>query len=365
MLSERPRNIIVGLTFIAALSLCMYGIVLLGKFQSIGGLRQYPVILMANNANGVGAGAKVEMNGIYSGQIESTWLADNGQGELVAYLKMNIDLNVNIPVSATASLQRPLTMGNPYVDIQATDSKGPFLAKEGRPPVLAAVAAESNLIPKEVFEDIRLLKGDLTTLSHQLGTVAQDLHVLLVYTPPEAVENANPNDPNRPRVNASTAVIRLDRTIASLQQLLGDPKLQGQVRTIVQNIAEASERLKSTLEKVDTMLANANAAATNIGTAVTSAAGAFGSAATQAASTLQATQKDINRVSQQLIETLAQLEKSSRDITSGSGTTGKLVTDPRLYENLVDLSRSLKKTVDDLDFLVNKVKDEGIDLRLK
>jgi ABC-type transporter Mla subunit MlaD len=330
----------------------------------VGALRQYQVILMAENANGVGAGAKVELNGIYIGQVESTWLADNGKGKLVAYIKAMIEINNNIPASATASLDKPVTVGNPSVTIKATDSKGPWLPKDGSA-VLAATAAESSLIPKEVFDDIHLLKADLSTLSHQLGTVATDLHELLVYTPPEVVDAGNPNDPNRPKVNASTAVIRLDRTIASLQQLLGDPKLQGQFRAAIQNIADASEQLKGTLEKVNTTLDTANNAVTTIGTSVNGAATAIGSAATQASVTLEATQKDIGRVTQQLLDTLAQVQKTAKDLSEGNGTTGRMVTDPRLYEGLVDMTRSLKKTVEDLDYLVNKWKDEGLPLRLK
>jgi len=356
MLRERPRNIIVGLTFIAAIGLCMYGIILLGKFPMVGALRQYQVILMAENANGVGAGSKVELNGVYIGQVESTWLADNGKGKLVAYIKLMIDTAFDIPATATATLDKPMTVGNPSVTIKATDSKGQ-LPKNGTA-VMTATATEASFIPKEVFDDIHMLKGDLSTLSHQLGTVATDLHELLVYTPPEVVDAGNPNDPNRPKVNASTAVIRLDRTIASLQQLLGDPKLQGQFRAAIQNIADASEQMKGTLEKVNATLANANTAVTSIGTAVSGAA-------TQASVTLAATQKDIARVTQQLIETLAQVEKSAKDLSEGNGTTGRMVTDPRLYEGLVDMTRSLKKTVEDLDFLVNKWKDEGLPLHLK
>ena len=62
---------------------------------------------------------------------------------------------------------------------------------------------------------------------------------------------------------------------------------------------------------------------------------------------------------------MSQIEKSTRELTEGSGTTGKLINDPRLYDGLFDLSKSLKKTADDLDFLIQKWKDEGLDLRLK
>jgi len=360
MISERPRNFIVGLTFLAALALSMYGIILLGKFPFFGALHQYAVTLTAPNANGVSTGSKVEFDGVYAGQVESTWLAPDDKGNLVVYVRLNIDPKIDLPGSTTASLQRPAAVGNPYVSLYATEAKPPMLPKDGSA-VITASAGDSSLIPPSVFTDIHVLKEDLSVLSEHLTTVATDLHVLLAYTPPEALVNADPNDPNRPRENASTVIIRLDRTVASLQTLLTDPKLQGQVRDAVQNITDASAQLKATLQKFDATLTNANTAMNNIGTAAT----AFGGASTQATATIQATQKDIDRVAQQLVETLAQLDKSIRQITEGKGTTGQLVNDPRLYEGLVDLSKSLKTTVDDLDFLLGKWKDEGVNLKLK
>jgi ABC-type transporter Mla subunit MlaD len=367
MISERPRNFIVGLTFLAALALCMYGIILLGKFPAFGGIRQYAVTLTSSNANGVTTGSKVEFNGVYAGQVESTWLSKDAQDHLVVFVRVNIDPRISIPASATAAMQRPSAVGNPYVALSAVDFKPPFLPRDGSA-TLAATAAESSLIPKEVFEDVHALKQELMLLSQNLTKVATDLHVLLDYTPPEALANVNPNDPNRPRENISTVVIRLDRTVTSLQTLLTDPKLQGQVRDAVQNISDAAGQLKGTLQKFDKTLDNANGAIGSIQTAATSigtAAASFGGTATQATATIQGIQKDADRVTQQLVETVAQLDQSIRQITEGKGTTGQLVNAPRLYEGLVDLSKSLKTTVTDLDFLLNKWKDEGVNLHLK
>ena len=91
----------------------------------------------------------------------------------------------------------------------------------------------------------------------------------------------------------------------------------------------------------------------------------IGAAATQASSTLVTTQMEIARLSQKLVETLSQLQKTVHDISEGNGTTGRLIQDPRLYDSLLDLSKSLKSTVDNLNFLIDKWKDEGVDLKLK
>jgi phospholipid/cholesterol/gamma-HCH transport system substrate-binding protein len=361
MISERPRNFIVGLTFLAALALVMYGIILLGKFPSFGGISKYTIILTAPNANGVTTGSKIEFNGIYAGQVQSTWLGSDNQDRAVVYVRAIIDPNIDIPASATATLERPSTVGNPYVSIHTADLKKPFLSRDGTA-TLAAASPESGLIPKDVVDNLAVTARSITK-------VADDLHVLLAYTPPEAL---NPNDPNAPHENISTVVVRLDRTVAGLQTLLTDPKLHGQVRDAVQNISDAANQLKGTLAKFDKTLdtangaiASINTAATSIGNAATSVASSVGGTATQATATIQGIQKDVDRVTDQLVVTISQLDKSIRQITDGKGTAGMLVNDPRLYEGLVDLSKSLKSTVNDLDFLLNKWKDEGVNLNLK
>jgi phospholipid/cholesterol/gamma-HCH transport system substrate-binding protein len=373
MISERPRNFIVGLTFLLALAVSMYGIILLGKFPSVS-IGQYPITLTAPNANGVTSGSKVLLNGVPVGLVESAWLSPDAQGRLVVFIRANIDSTINIPASATASAQAPSTVGQPYLALFAADAKAPFLAHDGKA-TLVATAPESSLIPQSVVDDIHALKVNFASAAQDLSTTAQtltltaqnvtkvanDLHVLLDYAPPEAIANANPNDPNRPRENISTVVVRLDRTVEGLQNLLTDPKLHGQVRDVVQNISDAAGQLKSTLAKFDKTLDNANGAIASIGNAATS----FSGTATQATVAIQGVQKDVNRVAQQLVETVAQLDKSIRQITEGKGTAGMLVNDPRLYDGLIDLSKSLKNTVNDLDFLINKWKDEGVNLNLK
>ena len=359
MISERPRNILVGVTMLVALAILMYGIILLGKFPSFGAIRPYGVTLTATSANGMTTGAAVQLNGVYAGQVTNVSLTNDG-GKLVAVIGLQIDHDILIPSATKATLNRPQAVGNPFVELTVTDAGGPMLPQDGTAK-LEAVAADASLIPPQIFDDVH-------NASKELSKVAGDLHVLLVYSPPDAIAKADPNDPNRPRENISTVVVRLNGMVKSLQDLLTDPALQGKVREAIQNIVDASAQLKTTLQKIDAIAAHAGGVVDNIGTAasdVSGAAKAITGAATRASGTLETTQAQIQRVSQQLVEVLGQIEKSSRELTEGNGTTGKLVNDPRLYDGLIDLSKSLRTTVDDLDFLIKKWKDEGLDLRLK
>ena len=69
MISDKLRNILVGLTMCVALAVLMYGIMLLGKTPSWSALTPYSVTLIAPNANGVTGGTKVDLNGVNIGQV--------------------------------------------------------------------------------------------------------------------------------------------------------------------------------------------------------------------------------------------------------------------------------------------------------
>lgn len=58
-----------------------------------------------------------------------------------------------------------------------------------------------------------------------------------------------------------------------------------------------------------------------------------------------------------------QLESIIAKVSKGDGTIGKLVNDPRLYEELNEAAQRLTVTLRDLQAMVRKVKEEGLELK--
>jgi phospholipid/cholesterol/gamma-HCH transport system substrate-binding protein len=360
MLSDRAKNTIVGLTMLIALAGVMYGIFLLGRFPFLRGISTYTITVVAEQANGVAPGNKVDLSGVEVGTVQSVDLQrDPKTGAVAVRIILAISGGQPIPANVHAFLGRQ-TIGTAYVSLFADKPSTNSLPTDNSA-IIPGQTADTGLIPKEVFSDLTSLKNDLASLSDEIKKVTGDLHTLLVYHTPEDVARANPDDPNRPRDNIATLVVRLNRTTQSLNDVVGDPKLQANVRLILQNIAEASAQLRDTLKNVNTTAANADHTLADIG----DTARKFGATATQASSSISSTEKQVIRVSDQLVDTLAAIEKTTNALSKGEGTTGKLINDPRLYDSLVDLSKSLKSTVDDLHLLVEKWKEEGLNLRLK
>jgi ABC-type transporter Mla subunit MlaD len=350
MVSERTRNLAVGLTMLFALIVLMYGILLLGQGPTWFGKQPYAVTVEAGDANGLTPGSKVNLQGIAVGEVKSVELRTNPDGSLGAHIVLLIDNAINIPSNANVAIGKGYVGSSSYVTVYGGGGGGPkaMLPHDGSG-VLHATNSDNGLIPKEVFDDVHELKIDLSSLTVELTQVAKDMHTLLKPSSPEAVDHANPNDPNRPPENISTMVTRLSQTIKSLQQVISDPTVQSQVRQILKNLADSTDHLQGTLVKIDNAIDSADKSMNQ-----------FGGAATQASSTLSTTQQQILIISEKLVQTLDQLQKTTRQISEGNGTTGKLINDPRLYDGLVDLSKSLHSTVDDLDLLVKKWNDEGL-----
>jgi len=58
-----------------------------------------------------------------------------------------------------------------------------------------------------------------------------------------------------------------------------------------------------------------------------------------------------------------QLESIIAKVSNGDGTIGRLMNDPRLYEELNEAAQRLTVTLRDLQSMVRKVKEEGLELK--
>jgi len=349
MLSEKSRNTIVGLTLLVAMVLVGYGILMLGMSPTfLGGVQPYNITLLTTQGNGASPGTKVDLNGVPVGQVVSIDLSADDAGMLQANIVLTIDGRYDIPAASMATIGRQIGLGSPYVSLFATTGTPPFLPRDGSGVLTVSVADDANsLIPKEIREDI-------SNVARDLRTVAKDFHMLLAYNTPEQVEAGAAAEGEKPVENIATLVVRLNRTMKGLDSLLTDPVMHGQIREIVGNLRSASVQLNTTLTSVDTIAKNADKAFSSIDE-VTSAA----------TKTLQTTQVQILHVSERMVDMISQMEKTTKMIAEGEGTTAKLINDPRLYESMIDLSKTLNTTTSDLNFLLKKWKDEGVRLHLK
>jgi phospholipid/cholesterol/gamma-HCH transport system substrate-binding protein len=142
----------------------------------------------------------------------------------------------------------------------------------------------------------------------------------------------------------------------SIQEIIGDPKVQDNIKVSLANIRETTEsaanlgkKLEKLSESLDKTVDNANATMTDV------------------RGTVKDTRVEIKRMSdslnqrlQQVAESLQHVQSIASKIDKGEGTAGKLVNDEKLYQSLADTSAELNLMVKDMRRLIKQWEQEGI-----
>ncbi|MBN1795925.1 MAG: MCE family protein [Sedimentisphaerales bacterium] len=72
-----------------------------------------------------------------------------------------------------------------------------------------------------------------------------------------------------------------------------------------------------------------------------------------------------NQISEQVSETMAEIRQIARKINEGEGTTGKMVNDGRLYENLLENTDQLEVLIKDLRDFIAEYRAKGVKVKLR
>ena len=348
-MNEKLRNTVVGLTIIGALVLITWGAFLLGRVPGFGPNAPYDITLLAPTADSLTYGDVVTFNGVTVGTVQSVALTPDMQS---ATIIIGIYRSVHLPANTVAQIGSK-TIGAAYVSLYLPGkAAAKMLPMDGSAQIRANVAS-SSLIPKSVVRDFSSLKSQFGLLSSKLDSVADDLHALLkpvALTQAQADGlQASTSDMN----NISALIQRLNVTVNSINSLVGNGKLRGQVREILANVAVSSSELKGVLKQLSSTVGRFNGVITKAGTA-----------ATDIDSVAKTARQKIIVLSVKLTDVLENVNSITESIAQGHGTAGRLVKDPRLYNSLLQLTRRIKGTVDSLHGLVKQIKAEGFDVKV-
>ncbi len=299
MPSERVRNIAVGLTLIIALLVLCAGIFMLGTFATLAKGNPYKVTVLANDANGLSNGSKVDLNGVYVGSIKKIYL--DGDSRKV-HIELDIDHGVRIPGDVTVKIGRP-AIGSPYITLMVPekptreDAAKHDITTDGTATIPNA-ETDSGPIPQSVFFAVM-------ELSKKLTLVSDDLHELLQQRGTALVDSTN--NPQHPLANISTLVERLDRTAKSIDQLIGDKSLQDHAKKMVANLDDSSQDLKKIIHDARELVPALN----NVTVKISSASDKVGGAATQASALVVNANNQIVPITEKLVDVLSIFAKNA------------------------------------------------------
>ena len=177
--------------------------------------------------------------------------------------------------------------------------------------------------------------------------------------PPDAVEGG----PTLPRDGSAIITAELESLESRFARLLSErlSSMDAAMKAVEAAAQDAHRWLgdeqlladaRSAVWKANTLIEQATTAVT----AFTQAAGSFQEDSRQLATAART-------VADQLSKTLEQVELLTRDARAGKGKVGQLMSNPDLYNALVDSAKRLKATLAEVELLLQKVKAEGLGVK--
>lgn len=328
-MSPYRRNIIVGITVLAAMGALGWMILKFGG--SIGSAftpPTMPIDFIATRADGVGAGSPVLYQGVTVGRITDVRRDPNMRDVLI---KGEVDIEPPLPANVVGEIRAQSLLGSgSAISLALTGPVPEGTLKSGTHRIPAKYVG-LDVLPKEL--------ADLSTALRDAAIQLRESNLI---------------------GNLNTQVTKAGEMMESVNSLVGDQKMQEDLKTAIANMRTATDsanRIAGNLEKfssdLDALGQDAQGTITQVRTTVANADQKINSLSEQVAGRLEQTSK--------LLETFQSI---STKIDTGKGTGGQLVNDPRLYESLVDTAQQLNKTVSDLQRLMEQWEQEGVSLKL-
>ena len=233
---ERKNNIIVGITALGGLAGFVVLLLAFGYAPSF--LRdQYSVTVYMDNVAGLQENSRVTLWGREIGQVTEVGFAKPGEPNL-AYVKLMIDEEFDIPNDANVRVETPLFGGGPVVALVGSSLEAPTLAKDGN-----AVLTSSKVV--DPLMQLEIVSEDIAELKETWVNVGDNIN--------ELFGGEGEGTPSLPRVvkGLEDRLDELQRVFANAEQWLGDEQLREDVTQTAKNARELSESLEESVASLE------------------------------------------------------------------------------------------------------------------
>ena len=355
-MTDRNRNILIGLFVLVGLFCLAVLIVLFGESRGIFSQR-YVLRAKFDRISGVREGTDVKLAGVWVGNVAKVELLDPNEPGKGVYAVMQIDNKFVVPRGSVASVVTPI-MGQAAINIIPPPPAAP---QAHHPPVAQDGTGEIQGIMKNPLETVidPKLMATLEKTTAQIGILAEALtpaakaieDLLKVKTVAE-VDQA----PDTVTANLSTAVERLHSVLKHIDTVLGDPEVRSNLKETLANFKAASEEAKLAVAGLKAFSEEAQGAA-----------GSARKVIDKLDTTVDTTHRHIDDLGQRLLlnadklsRILDYLAAAGHDMAEGEGTVGMLLRDPKFYDELMLTTQRLGAAAAELEVLVKQWQKDGI-----
>lgn len=350
------RDFLTGLTALAALAGIVGLLIFFGEITPQLIQKEYEFQMRVANAGGLDDTSPVLLNGVKVGQVKSASVTDGREGlGIGAVLRVGIKPGVSIPKAAKISVDKGFVGGaslefttRGLTTAQAADpiQEGDII-DGGSPETLMDSIRSMVQGPAQQFSDTAKKINDLAEEWTRVGRQVNDL------VAPRTLAEVDSGKP----ANVSSSLARLDSAFLKADNWLND--------------ADLKERVESILSKADNVMQQATDLTSTwkqTGESITRIAQDVSDKASKATEDISTGAQDLFAKAK---ESLSKVQTAGEELSGmiervnqGQGTVGQLVTNPQLYQNLDAATVKLDKALAEAQLVLEKLKAEGIKLKV-
>ena len=332
-MSEHGRNFVIGLVTIIALA----GIsILLLQFGELDRILHptYPISIKLNAAGTTRSGSGLTLNGVRIGTVDTVELVPDPINPVLVHA--SVDERYPIPVGTSAQVADALIGSGGRLELQMPDPlppNAPTLPMDGTAVLEGRWTSLGETLTKQLEEQMTPVMESLDSFNELAASwsgVGDKVNQML--------DPANKDEPG----SVVGAVEELDVTLAKAaealelaQGWLGDEQLRADITAA----AWKANRLMETATEATVNVSRIAEGAGNDLDRLTDAA---------------------VPVAEQMTRTLERLDTVLKEAAEGKGTIGQLMSNPDLYRSLEEAARRLDRTLEQLELLLQKIRDEGL-----
>ena len=348
-MTEHAKNLMVGLTVIVAMMLLGWMIILFTGLPTM--LRSgYEVYVRMEARSQMDIGDKIHLAGKEVGSVSGISFTDPDDPYRGVTMTVLVDSDVTLPANTVLWVTKQ-TLGRPWIEFwtegdmprDPNTGKTPTLSKM-KPDTIVGHAKEASLLPDELAP---ALKG--------LAKLSENLNKLISPEPAPAATTGPATSPTTApkRKGLAGTMDNLNVTLAGLARIFGNVENQTNIKTSLANLAKATDKADKAMD------------------AMKEFADETRKSFVKTAGSADAVTKRVDQLALKLIEDaekistlLATVNRIALKLENGEGTAGKLISDPKLYNNLLDATSQTKILLKEFSDLVKTWKESGIKVKM-
>jgi phospholipid/cholesterol/gamma-HCH transport system substrate-binding protein len=162
--------------------------------------------------------------------------------------------------------------------------------------------------------------------------------------------------PEESQEKLNTLVEDIGTFIGNANDIIGDQENKGNIKATLAHLSDATKNVSLAMEKARDVMDEAEKTLAEYRTLAVAGTGTLKSMDAKAdrlVSALVNTSGEISRAA-------SQLRLAMEKLNQGQGTAGRLITDARLYENLLESTEQLNVLLKDFKDLIDKISEKGL-----